>query len=68
MLERESTLYAALAEWEVDLPRRHAMHKRRIALLKPAIEEVRGLSSYLALTLTPALSSYLALILTLALT
>ena len=35
VIEVESTLYQQLALWETDLPRRHAMHKRRIELIKP---------------------------------
>lgn len=37
VIEVESSLYQQLALWETDLPRRHAMHKRRIELIKPYV-------------------------------
>ena len=40
VLEREANLYAQLAHWESDLNRRHAMHKRRIQLLQPPLEQL----------------------------
>ena len=40
VIEAECDLYRQLALWEVDPARRHAMHKRRIDLIKPPIMEL----------------------------
>jgi len=40
VIEREMELYAQLALWEPDLARRHAMHKRRMGLMQPPLEEL----------------------------
>ena len=40
VIEREVELYSQLAKWEPDFSRRHAMHKRRIALLQPPLLEL----------------------------
>ena len=40
VLEVEVELYAQLAMWEPDLARKHAMHKRRFALIEPAVMQL----------------------------
>ena len=37
VIERETELFAQLTRWEPSLARQHAMHKRRIELLRPPI-------------------------------
>jgi hypothetical protein len=40
IIEREVDYYGTLITWEQDPARRHAMHKRRLALLQPPLSEL----------------------------